>query len=146
VLFTIGNTTNIYEDRLECAALNISPTSKVPGNGTAATAAASTSTAVVCTNPSNVEWGRIPLGVGLGFPLLVSLAMLYFEHTKRVKAETQLEADAPRYYEAMNEQAKMVPTVSNPTELHGQDAMQELPIVPIELGHDIVQELPIKQP
>jgi hypothetical protein len=137
VLFSIGNTTNIYEDRLKCAALGISTTAPAFATSTASTATAP------ATKNGNCLGSRIlsssdslkirlagGLGVGRDVPLVVALGLLYLERRKRINAEAQLAGTMsgnPTHYGHTLESAKFSPAVSTPAELHG-GAVPELPI------------------
>jgi hypothetical protein len=144
-LFTIGNATNIYENRLSLSSSS-SSSSTAP-----ATASTSTSTSTsTCTSPStptannssnSVDNVRIQygagLGIGLGVPLLIALALLYFEHTKRIRAEERLTnvGSAPAYSPGMSmayahprhETASNVAGVHR-SELEGHQPPQELSV------------------
>jgi hypothetical protein len=73
----------------------------------------------------------VGIGLGLGVPLLVALALLYFEHTKRIRAEGQLAGigGAPAYPQALADPKygyRASEVAINPTELQGQPMAYEL--------------------
>ena len=75
------------------------------------------------------------LGLGLGIPLLISLALLYWEHRRRIKVEGQLVGIGGTavgmvgdYYQAPSTYAKFSSVSNIPTELQAEQPAQELPI------------------
>lgn len=155
--FRIGNATNIYEDRLECAIEGISttkassssaPTSTSAGAASATTAQPSGGTTTATTIPANdcasssddsntkVVYGA-GLGVGLGVPLLLALGLLYLEHRKRIRAEGQLAGIGGASAAPVG--ATYAPAYSDPKY---QPVSSEAAVAPSELqGQSVAQEL-----